>query len=41
MIELRNPARTQLLSLENINNMNIKKLEKKINIYLVTFVTDK
>ncbi|MHB9304420.1 hypothetical protein [Fusobacterium polymorphum] len=41
MIELRNPARTQLLSLENINNMDIKKLEKKINIYLVTFVTDK
>jgi len=29
MIELRNPARTQLLSLENINNMDIKKLEKK------------
>ena len=41
MIELRNPARTQLLSLENINNMDIKKLEKKINIYLVTFITDK
>ena len=41
MIELRNPAKTQLLSLENINNMDIKKLEKKINIYLVTFVTDK
>ncbi|WP_339004659.1 hypothetical protein [Fusobacterium polymorphum] len=41
MIEFRNPARTQLLSLENINNMDIKKLEKKINIYLVTFVTDK
>ena len=33
MIELRNPARTQLLSLENINNMDIKKLEKK-NKYL-------
>ena len=41
MIELKNLARTQLLSLENINNMDIKKLEKKINIYLVTFVTDK
>ena len=41
MIELRNLARTQLLFLENINNMDIKKLEKKINIYLVTFVTDK
>ena len=41
MIELRNLARTQLLSLENISNMDIKKLEKKINIYLVTFVTDK
>ena len=39
MIELRNLARTQLLSLENISNMDIKKL-KKINIYLVTFVTD-
>ena len=41
MIELRNLAKTQLLSLENISNMDIKKLEKKINIYLVTFVTDK
>jgi len=29
MIELRNLARTQLLSLENISNMDIKKLEKK------------
>lgn len=29
MIELRNLARTQLLSLENINNVDIKKLEKK------------
>ncbi|QQS87096.1 KilA-N domain-containing protein [Fusobacterium canifelinum] len=29
MIELRNLARTQLLSLENISNMNIKKFEKK------------
>ena len=29
MIELRNLARTQLLSLENINNMDIKKLEKE------------
>ena len=28
MIELRNLARTQLLSLENISNMNIKKFEK-------------
>ena len=28
MIELRDLARTQLLSLENINNINIKKLEK-------------
>ena len=41
MIELRNLARTQLLSLENISNIDIKKLEKKTNIYLVTFVTDK
>ena len=41
MIELKNLARTQLLSLENISNMDIKKLEKKTNIYLVTFVTDK
>jgi len=32
MIELRNLARTQLLSLENISNMDIKKLEK--NKYL-------
>ena len=29
MIELRNLARTQLLSLENISNIDIKKLEKK------------
>ena len=29
MIELRNLARTQLLSLENMSNMDIKKLEKK------------
>ena len=29
MIELRNLARTQLLSLENIGNIDIKKLEKK------------
>ena len=29
MIELRNLARTQLLSLENISNTDIKKLEKK------------
>ena len=29
MIELRKLARTQLMSLENINNVDIKKLEKK------------
>ena len=29
MIELRKLARTQLLSLENIGNIDIKKLEKK------------
>lgn len=34
MIELRNLARTQLLSLENIGNIDIKKLEKN-NKYLL------
>nr|WP_261786228.1 MULTISPECIES: hypothetical protein [Fusobacterium] len=29
MIELRKLTRTQLMSLENINNVDIKKLEKK------------
>ena len=33
MIELRNPARTQLLSLENINNMDIKKLQEEFKVF--------
>ena len=35
MIELRNLARTQLLSLENISNIDIKKLEKKWQILII------
>ena len=30
MIELRNLARTQLISIENLNNTKLKSLENKI-----------
>lgn len=32
MIELRNLARTQLMSIEKLNNTGMKNLENKLNV---------